>query len=92
MYSKNIRNNIKIMWFVYMIECSDNTIYTGVTTDIERRLSEHNHSNKGAKYTRTRRPVKLLKTFEFETRQMACKEEYRIKQLTKKEKLKLINE
>lgn len=75
-----------------MLECSDNSIYTGVTTDIDRRLSEHNNTNKGAKYTRTRRPVKLLKIFDFDTRQLACKEEYRIKQLTKKEKLKLINE
>ena len=47
-------------WFVYILKCSDNTLYTGITTDIERRIKEHNSSNKGAKYTKTRRPVKLF--------------------------------
>lgn len=77
------------MWYVYLVECSDKTIYTGITTDVERRIKEHNTSKKGAKYCKNRRPVKLLKTFEFETRSEASKEEYRIKQLTKEQKLKL---
>lgn len=75
-----------------MLECSDNSIYTGITTDIERRVSEHNNNDKGSKYTRSRRPVKVVKTFEFENRSEASKEEYRIKQLTRLQKIKLINE
>jgi len=77
------------MWYVYLLKCSDDTIYVGITTNIERRLNEHNTSNKGAKYTRARRPVELLKSFEFESRSLASKEEYRIKHLTKKQKLEL---
>jgi len=73
-----------------MLQCSDDTFYTGITTDIERRLSEHNLSEKGAKYTRARRPVLLVYTAEFSDRSEASKEEYRIKQLTRTEKEKLI--
>lgn len=76
------------MWFVYLIECSDKTIYTGITNDVEKRLKKHNEG-KGAKYTRGRTPVTLLKTFEYTTKSEAAKEEYRIKQLTKREKLNL---
>ena len=77
------------MWYIYILECSDNTLYTGITTDVNRRLSEHN-SGKGAKYTRTRRPVVLKALFEAENRSEASKEEYRIKHLTRNEKLKLL--
>lgn len=76
------------MWFVYIIECSDGTLYTGITTDINRRLLQHN-SGKGAKYTKNRRPVKLRALFEAENRSEASKEEYRIKQLSRKEKIQL---
>jgi putative endonuclease len=77
-------------WYVYIIECEkDNTLYTGITTDINRRLLEHN-SGKAAKYTKTRRPVKLRALFEVKNRSEALKEEYRIKQLSKQEKLKLL--
>ena len=75
-------------WYVYIVECSDKTLYTGITTDINRRLSQHN-SGKGAKYTRNRRPVTLKALFEFENRSSASKEEYRIKQLPRFEKMKL---
>lgn len=78
------------MWFVYIVICSDDTFYTGVTTDIQRREEEHNSSNKWAKYTKIRRPVKLIYSSKFETRKEACKEEYRIKQLTRKQKEKII--
>jgi putative endonuclease len=77
------------MWYVYILKCANNSLYTGITTDIERRLKEHNTSKRGAKYTRNKRPVILLKSFEFENRSTASKEEYRIKQLTREEKLKL---
>ena len=77
------------MWYIYILECSDNTLYTGITTDINRRLLEHN-SGKGAKYTRNRKPVTLRALFEAKNRSEASKEEYRIKQLTREEKLKLL--
>jgi putative endonuclease len=77
------------MWYIYILECSDGTLYTGITTDVNRRLSEHN-SGKGAKYTRVRRPVVLRALFEAKNRSEASKEEYRIKQLNRTEKLKLI--
>jgi putative endonuclease len=79
------------MWYVYILECSDKTLYTGITTDLNKRLKTHNNG-KGAKYTKARLPVVLKASFESEDRSTASKEEYRIKQLTRKEKLKLINE
>jgi putative endonuclease len=77
------------MWYIYIVECIDGTLYTGITTDINRRLLEHN-SGKGAKYTKARRPIKLRAIFEAKNRSAASKEEYRIKQLSKAEKLKLL--
>lgn len=71
------------------MECSDGTLYTGITTDINRRLNQHN-SGKGAKYTSIRRPVKLMSVSEVGDRSDASKEEYRIKQLTRKEKFEYI--
>ena len=79
------------MWYVYILECSDGTLYTGITTDLDKRLKTHNNG-KGAKYTKTRLPVVLKVSFESEDRSSASKEEYRIKQLTRKQKLELINE
>jgi len=78
------------MWFVYILKCSDNTFYAGVTTDLERRLFEHNNSDKWARYTRMRRPVELVYSNNFNSRIEACKEEYRIKQLNRKQKEELI--
>ena len=77
-------------WFVYIVICNDGTLYTGITTDVQRRVDEHNNSNKGAKYTKTKRPVKLVYTEQSETRSTASKREYQIKQLSRKDKLKLI--
>lgn len=79
------------MWFVYIVECSDGTLYTGITNDLDKRIKTHN-SGKGAKYTRTRLPVYLKYSITKINKSEASKEEYRIKQLTKKEKLKLIYE
>jgi putative endonuclease len=76
-------------WFVYIVRCSDDTLYTGATNNVERRIEKHN-SGKGAKYTKKRRPVTLLKSWEFPSKSDAMKEEYRIKQLSRDEKLKLI--
>ena len=76
---------------VYIVECSDGTLYTGVAKDVSKRLTEHNSSDKGAKYTRARRPVKLKYSEELEDRSSACKREYEIKQLKREEKLRIIN-
>ena len=77
-------------YFVYMLKCSDETLYTGITTDIKRRVDEHNNSLKGAKYTKLRRPVSLVYTENSENRSSASKREYEIKKLSREEKLKLI--
>ncbi len=77
-------------YFVYILECSDHTYYTGIAKDVQKRLNEHNSSTKGAKYTKARRPVKLLHVEHFENRSSACKREYAIKQLTREQKIALI--
>lgn len=77
--------------YCYILRCADNTLYTGYTTDPKRRLNEHNNSDKGAKYTKNRRPCTLVYTESFDTRQEATKREYYIKhKMTKKEKEELI--
>ena len=77
------------MHYVYIIRCSDNTYYTGYTTDIERRVREHN-TGKGAKYTRGRTPVKLVYSEEKESQSRAMQREYEIKQLDRTEKETLV--
>jgi putative endonuclease len=79
------------LYYVYILECSDKTLYTGITTDIQRRVAEHNHSEIGAKYTKLRRPVKLLFIEEYPDRSCASKREYEIKKLKRVDKLKLID-
>ncbi|MBT4385175.1 GIY-YIG nuclease family protein [Candidatus Peregrinibacteria bacterium] len=79
------------MWNIYILECSDGTLYTGITTDLDRRLKEHNNSTgPGAKYTKGRSPVKLVYSRKMQNRSTASQEEYRIKQLSRQEKLNLI--
>ena len=78
-------------WFVYIVECADGTLYTGITTDIDRRLLEHNYGSRSAKYTRSRRPVKLIWHIEFENRSAASKKEARIKKMARANKLEMIN-
>lgn len=79
----------KNIWVVYVLECTDQSYYTGITNDLEARINKHNQG-KGAKYTRGRGPVTLLKFWEFPSKSEAAKEEYRIKKLSKNQKLKLI--
>jgi len=79
-------------WYVYMVRCSDNSLYTGITTDPARRLAEHNSGKKGAKYTRTRQPVHLVYQEHAGSRSAAAKREYRLKKLTLGQKTALINE
>lgn len=78
------------MYSVYILKCADNTYYTGITTDINRRVDEHNSELKGAKYTKPRRPVTLVYQAQFSDRSTATKEELRIKKLTRKQKTSLI--
>ncbi|MDK2800293.1 MAG: putative endonuclease [Clostridiales bacterium] len=78
------------MYYVYIVECKDGTLYTGWTTNLQRRIHEHNRG-KGAKYTRSRYPVELKYFEKFTTKQEAMKREYAIKRLAKKEKVKLLN-
>ena len=77
------------MYYTYIIECRDKTLYTGYTTDLDKRMATHNEG-KGAKYTRGRTPVVLRYYEVFETKEEALKRECSIKKLTKEDKLKLI--
>ena len=78
------------MHYVYIVKCRDNSLYTGYTTDVSRRVWEHNHSSKGARYTRSRRPVTLVYSESYPTRSEAMKREYAIKQMSRSAKLDLI--
>lgn len=77
---------------MYMVQCRDQTLYTGYTTNLSRRIHEHNTSPKGAKYTRVRRPVRLVYAKAFLTRQAACQYEYQLKTLTRKQKQEIIKQ
>ena len=76
-------------WFVYIVECCDGSVYTGVTTNVDRRVKEHNGSARGAKYTRSRRPVTLKYMAEFDSRSSAMKAEASLKKLTRNMKKNL---
>ena len=76
-------------YFTYILKCADNTLYTGYTTDLLKRIETHN-SGKWAKYTRGRLPVELVYSEIFDTESEARKREYAIKQMSRKEKLALI--
>jgi putative endonuclease len=77
-------------WFVYMLRCADGTLYTGITTDIDRRLAEHNgEGGTGARYTRSRRPVVLAYSEPADSRAEASRREAAIKQLDRTRKLAL---
>ncbi len=73
------------MYYTYILRCEDDSVYTGITNDIQRRFRQH-CSGKGAKYTRSRKPVKILAVFVSDDRSEASRLEYRIKQLSKKQK------
>ena len=78
------------MYSVYILRCSDNSLYTGIAKNVKRRVEEHNSSTLGAKYTKARRPVHLVFSKQHTSRSEALKEEYRIKQLAREQKLELI--
>lgn len=78
---------MKPAWFVYVARCADDSLYTGVTTDLERRQNEHNSSTLGAKYTKARRPVTFIHTETYRDRSQAQKREAVIKKLSREQKL-----
>ncbi|SHO50474.1 GIY-YIG nuclease family protein [Desulfopila aestuarii] len=78
-------------WVVYMLRCADGSLYTGVTTNLTRRLREHNGTAAGARYTRARRPVQLVHVEKAANRSAACRREYQLKQLSRTEKETLIS-
>jgi len=78
------------MYYVYFLLCSDQSIYCGITNNLEKRVKDHNSNTRGAKYTKTRQPVHLLCCFERPNKSEALKYEYELKQLSKKEKITLI--
>jgi putative endonuclease len=78
------------MYHLYILKCRDGTLYTGITTDLERRIAEHNTSKLGARYTSSRRPVKVVYSKKFKNRSNASRAEAQIKKLKRVDKLKLI--
>ncbi|MEA3455108.1 MAG: GIY-YIG nuclease family protein [Campylobacterota bacterium] len=79
------------MYEVYIVQCADETLYTGITNALERRIEEHNSSDKGAKYTRSRRPVKLVYREKQIDRSSASKREYEIKKMSREEKRAMLD-
>ncbi len=78
------------LWHIYIVCCRDNSYYTGITTDLRRRLKEHNSAKKGAKYTRTRQPVALVYAEKAASRSIATRREEQIKKLPLASKRELI--
>ena len=81
---------MKSKWSVYIVQCADGSYYTGISTDVERRINEHNQGKAAAAYTRARRPVTLVYQECAGSRSMAGKREYEIRQLSRGEKRELI--
>ena len=79
------------MNYTYIVKCSDGSLYTGWTNDLEKRIRAHN-DGKGAKYTKSRRPVELAYYEEFQTKEEAMRREWEIKQLDREQKMKMIRE
>ena len=78
------------MWYVYILQCSDRSLYTGITKDIARRVNEHNRK-KGSAYVQAHLPAKIVHKELYKTKSRALKREAEIKNWTRKNKLKLIN-
>ena len=80
------------IWHVYMVRCSDGTLYTGITSDLKKRIEAHNSGKDGARYTRSRRPVKLVYSEQVKSKSAAAKLEYQLKKLPRLEKIRLIKD
>lgn len=78
------------MYFIYILKCSDGTLYTGSTNDLEKRILAHNTSKTAAKYTRSRRPVKMVYSEKFRSKSKALKREWEIKKMERVEKINLL--
>ena len=78
-------------WYVYFLRCNDNSLYAGITTDLARRLHQHNHTKLGAKYTRAKRPVTLAYAETATNKSDAGKREYQLRQLPKAKKEELVS-
>ena len=87
-----MKNKESKQWFVYILRCADNSLYTGITTDVVRREQEHNNDKLGAKYTRARQPVFVVYQENHPSRSEATKREIMIKKMTKKNKETLLKE
>lgn len=79
------------MFYVYILECADGTLYTGYTNNLDKRVFEHNSAKTGAKYTKIRRPVKLKYYESFNIKGESLKREHQIKKLKRVDKLELVN-
>ena len=79
------------MYILYIVRCSDQTLYTGIAKDVKKRVAEHNNSDLGAKYTKARRPVKLVYSKKYRSHSIALKAELKMKKLSRKEKFNLVN-
>lgn len=77
-------------WYVYMVRCSDDTLYTGVTTDVKRRVEEHNSEKKGAKYTKARQPVELVFKVMAKDRSKAQMKEAQLRKMSRADKLVML--
>ena len=78
------------IWHVYIVRCSDTTLYTGITNNIEKRIEAHNSAKDGARYTRSRRPVRLVYSQEAGSKSAAAKLEYKIKKMTRVKKMEMV--
>lgn len=79
-----------MQWYTYIVRCADDSLYTGITTDLKRREAEHNGTGKGAKYTKPRQPVLVVYSKKAKDRSTAATYEASLKKLSRKEKLLLI--
>lgn len=84
-------SSAKSTWFVYMVSCADATLYTGITTNLDKRIQQHNSPKGGAKYTRGRQPVSLVYFEQVTNRSLALKREYDLKRMSMSEKQHLIH-
>ena len=89
-YWKDPQKKKVTCYYLYILQCADKTLYTGITTDVSRRVAEHNQSSLGAKYTASRRPVKLVYSQKFKDRSSASAAEAKIKKMKREEKLRFI--
>jgi putative endonuclease len=85
-------NQVDKLWQVYIVRCADETLYTGIALDVNKRVDEHNHTTLAARYTRTRRPVELVYTEACESRSTASRREMAIKKLSRRDKLLLCSQ